>query len=193
MNINEILEASTPRTQTVSIPVRGDLVAKQHELEEELRKVIKEGERSGDADSLGSSSGAKAAKLAEEIRLVEEEANKFTFDFNFKSIGLKAWSDLEANHPPTVKQKEEARKAKTSAPGWNPETFPFAAIAASCFEPDLTVDDVKKIYEKWNFPDFQKLFMACLDANMGDNSVPLSSIASMTRQGSEKKSEQLLA
>lgn len=72
------------------------------------------------------SAAAKAARLEmDKARAAMEEAG--VIRFRVRSLGRKAWEELIEAHPPTP---EQAAEAAPDLLGWNPETFPVAALAA---------------------------------------------------------------
>lgn len=103
------------------------------------------------------------ARVAARILEIEDEMAAKSVTFRFRSIGHRAWADLLRAHPPTRDQLAKRRDMDH-----NPETFPYAAIAASCVEPVMSIDDVKRLeaspafdVQAWN-----QLWGACLEANV---------------------------
>lgn len=103
------------------------------------------------------------ARVVARILEIEDEMAAKSVTFRFRSIGHRAWADLLRKHPPTRDQLAKRRDMDH-----NPETFPYAAIAASCIEPVMTVDEVKRLeaspafdVQAWN-----QLWGACLEANV---------------------------
>lgn len=104
---------------------------------------------------------ATAARIAE----LEAKMLASVIEFRFKSIGHRAWRDLLAAHPPTKAQRSAERLVDH-----NPDTFPYEAMAASCIDPVMTVDDVRRL-ERTPLIDVQfwdTLWSACLRANVVD-------------------------
>lgn len=100
---------------------------------------------------------------AERLAELETRMDNAAIEFRFRSIGHRAWADLLRAHPPTKPQLEQDRTLDH-----NPETFPYAAMAASCIDPVMTIDDVKRLdasalidVRAWN-----ELWTACIRANV---------------------------
>jgi hypothetical protein len=72
-------------------------------------------------------------------------------------------------HAPTRKQL-----ADNASTPFNPETFPAAAIAASCIDPVMTVEQVNQLFEVVGKSEIDLLFSKCVDANVGGTSSPKS-------------------
>lgn len=103
------------------------------------------------------------AATVDRLTELEEIMDAATIDFRFRGIGHRAWADLLRAHPPTKAQLAVDRNLDH-----NPETFPYAAMAASCIDPVMTVDDVKRLdasplidVRAWN-----ELWTACIKANV---------------------------
>lgn len=104
-----------------------------------------------------------AVRLVEEIEAVGKKAEAATVTFTFQGIGRRAWWDLVKQHPPTKDQS----KGRTLR--WNDDTFPPAALAASCIDPEgldekwwiETLDD-------WDEGQVTDIWRGCLEANLGE-------------------------
>jgi hypothetical protein len=108
---------------------------------------------------------------------LEAEIDAAKVEFRFQSIGHRAWADLMAAHPPTKEQLKAFNRIDH-----NPETFPLAAIAASCVEPAMTVDDVGRLERALNDTQFNLLLVRCVEANTGGIDTPKSAAAGMIRR-----------
>ena len=97
---------------------------------------------------------------AARARVEEAKAalDEVTVVMTFRSVGRKAYDDLVMAHPPTDEQKEMDYS-------YNPETFTPAIIAASCVEPDLTLEEATAIFDEWNGSEISQLFLTALEVN----------------------------
>jgi hypothetical protein len=152
--IDDLLAEIAPREKVARILLRQDMLAEHARLDSEL-----EAERALDATE---NRDPVAPGLANRLLELEAEIEAAKRDFRFRSIGKKAWADLLSEHPPT---KDQA-KANTRI-DHNPETFPLAAIAASCVDPVMTVEQVDKLEQLLTIGQFETLWGACIDANIG--------------------------
>jgi len=115
---------------------------------------------------------------AERIAEIEAEMEASVIEFKFRSVGHKAWADLLRQHPPTREQKRELPQIDH-----NPETFPYEAIALSCIDPLMTVEQVRELDAK-PFIDVQAwstLWSKCLEANVV-GALPKSAAAGLIRR-----------
>jgi hypothetical protein len=88
------------------------------------------------------------------------------------------WANLMVKHPPTKEQRKENPRLDH-----NPETFPLAAMAASCVEPSgATVESFQRL-DASGVPSavFDELWVTCLDANLGAG-IPKSAAAGVIRR-----------
>jgi hypothetical protein len=91
----------------------------------------------------------------------------------FRSIGRKAYDALVEEYPPTEEQITEYRAdnpQRDGSPGkgkpaYNIETFAPALIAASCVEPEMTVEQVTELFDGWTSVEIQELWVAALAVN----------------------------
>ena len=176
-SLGEVLaQAENPefvRTATARVLLRQDLVARHSQLETELTVARANDYTTNDPD--------RAPAIAQQIADLEAEMQAETVEFKFAAIGKKAWADLLAANPPTKEQlADELSRAKASGTkprllDMNPETFPIAAIAASCKQP-AGVDEaaVKRLEAALTDAQFTALWMACIEANIGGGDVPKS-------------------
>jgi len=105
----------------------------------------------------------KRAATAERLVEIEAELEAAMIEFRFRAVGHRAWADMLREHPPT----EAQRKADRSA-DHNVETFPYAAMAASCIDPVMTVADVRRLEESAliDVKAWTELWSKCIDANV---------------------------
>lgn len=117
-----------------------------------------------------------------EQRMVRLKAGKTVKTLRFQAIGRKRWEGLVAEHRPTDAQKAEFRQDQLDrgvAPGmlkvlgWNVETFPIEAIAACLVEPELTVVDVRRLWDDdtWSSAELGELFAAAVLCNTSSTRV----------------------
>lgn len=173
--IDDLLAEITAREKTVKILLRQDMLAEHARLDAELVEVLNT-DAEENRDPLGPA-------LAQRLVDYEEEIEAAKRAFLFRAVGKKPWADLLAQHPPT-KEQTNAVKEQTGGRGHldhNPETFPIAAITASCIDVDglgkPSEEQVTKLVEKMTIGQFDKLWAACLDANVGGFDSPKSPAA----------------
>jgi hypothetical protein len=155
-DVDDWLDNYQPHTAEARICTRFDLADQHAKLELDLASAT--------SDSRRRTLARKIVKLEADIEAVEKV-------FTFSDIGGQ-WLDLIGRHPPTKDQLAADRNLDH-----NPETFPVAVMAASSAAPKLTVDQVKRLREKLQFIQWQKLWAATLEANLGMATVPKSLLA----------------
>lgn len=122
-------------------------------------------------DLMAATTDAKRKTLARKVVKLEADIEAVEKVFTFADIGGQ-WLDLIGKHPPTKDQLKADGKLDH-----NPETFPIAAVAASSSQPKLTEDQVRKLRGKLQFVQWQKLWGATLEANLGMVTAPKSVLA----------------
>jgi hypothetical protein len=171
-SFDEVLAQVRPKTTTVRVCLRGDLLARHEELEHQLAEAQRLDETENRI--------AQAPQVAREIEALEAELTETETSFTFAAIGFKAWTDLVADHPPRDEDREDGYD-------FNQATFPQVAIAASAVSPKMTVEQVERLFEVLNRGQLQPLIGAALLVNVQGTSVPFSEAASATLRGSEAK------
>ncbi len=159
------------RVATARVLLRQDMVAKHRELEAELTAAVARDATTNERD--------QAPEIARQIEALEAEMETAKVEFRFRAVGKKAWADLLAKHPP-LKEHKELRVDH------NPETFPIAAIAASCVSPELSEDDVRRLEVAMTDAQFTVLWRGCIDANIGGVESPKSLAAGQILRVNER-------
>lgn len=172
-SIEQVLAQAKPKTTTVRVCLRGDLLAEHERLERELAVARRLDETEN--------RHAEAPGVARRLQELEAEIDKAQVEFTFQAIGQKAWTDLGAEHPPTEADEQAGLE-------FNGRTFPVAAIAASAADPVMSVEHSQQLFAKLNFGQWQLLWGACLAVNVEGTSVPFSAAASAVLRGFETKS-----
>lgn len=142
------------RTAVGRVLIRQDLHARHEALKDELARAL--------ADDELYNRPADAPRIAEEILELEAQIEQAKVEFRFRAIGRRRWADLLAANPPTKAQRLADPRADH-----NPATFPIVAIAASCEEPNMTEEQVRRLEAALNDSQFNVLWARCLDANVG--------------------------
>jgi hypothetical protein len=122
-SIDDVIADATPVERVVPVCVAGKLVGEYEQLKAELERV--QGAITG---RLG---GSASREIIARLRELEGQMKAKTYDFRFRALPAKGWSDLMSAHP------DKAGKLR-----FNADTFPAAAILACCVEPAL--DDPAK-------------------------------------------------
>jgi hypothetical protein len=155
-DVDAWLDGYQPRSVEARVTVRYDLIEEHQRLELKLA---------------GSSADDDRHKLAEKIVALEGEIAAEEKVFTFRDIGGR-WLALIGEHPPTKDQLEGDAQLDH-----NPETFPPAAIAESSTDPKLSVRQVERLREKLRLVEWQKIWAAVLEVNLGVAAAPKSLLA----------------
>ena len=166
------------RVVTVEILVDQELHAEHAELDAELEHLAESG-----TESIGT---PRAREIAARLVEIEQETRDRRVSFRFRALSRKQWMDLLAAHPPTKKQLDEDARLRGMRAGldFNPATFPVAVIAACCVDPEMTVDDAKRLEDSLHFVQFETLWGAALECNTGGMAAPKSLAAGLILQRS---------
>lgn len=170
--VDEFLATAAPRTITVPVCSRGDLVDEHDALQERLNAMP--------SDSLVGT-GSEGAAVAGRISELEAEIERCTLQVKVRSIGNRAWADLKARHYPSKEERQQGLDVHMV-------TFPVAAVAASVVEPELTATQVEQMSERLPTGEWMKLWTAVLGVNLGVLDTPKSVAASAVLRANEHSS-----
>ena len=166
--VADVLRKATLATRTVSICVAGELAGEHEDLVAELEKLTIAA-ATAPARLGGNGKDPAAVAVAERIQVVEAEMAEATYDFRFRALSSKAWSDLLAAHPDPKRERMFA-----------PDTFVPAAIAACCVDPE-GMDDPEQaaaLFESLSAGQQDELFSAAWEVNQTGPKGQTSSLAS---------------
>lgn len=140
---------------TVDVPIKPKGLAKKHA---ELERLIQQ--KMGQSSSLGGDSELR--EMASALQELEQRMDERTKVYKFRGLAPARWRALKAEHPPT-------KEHKAGGLDFNPDTFPAAAIAACCVEPQMTLAEAKALEadESVSSGDFELLCDGVFTANMG--------------------------
>lgn len=155
-DVDAWLDDYQPLTTEARICIRFDLLTRHAALDSELAAATTDNHR---------------RTLARDIVDLEAEIEASEKVFEFVDIGGR-WLDLIGKHPPTREQL-----AADESLDHNPETFPVAAVAAASSSPKLTLEQVQRMRSVLQFTQWQKLWVATLNANLGMAMAPKSLLA----------------
>lgn len=109
---------------------------------------------------------AESADVQAEIDDLRAHVKKASVVLTFESIGRRAWRKLESEHPPT-KEQMDLLKGTDMVARHNVDTFPVAAMLATCVEPpSFDEEDARVICEDFSEGAFDRVWSACLTANI---------------------------
>lgn len=172
----EIVASAKPVRRTVTLCVAGDLLDEHERLEAQLVEAQHAATMGGKLNSQG-----EVRRLAEAVQRCEKAMKAAEHDFTFEKLPGDGWMKLRDEHPARPGRQE----------GFNLDTFPKTAVAASCVSPE-GMDDAATFDAFWEALNFgQRLelfFNGAQAANEGSVNVPFSATASAVLSTSRKNS-----
>lgn len=157
MSLTEWKTEASPSTQTVEVCFDRTLVSELEEAQARLQAAKKT------AGGMLEAPAELENHVAELAKKVEEKTRTFIFS----SIGRRAWRKLLSEHPPTDEQKENTPPdVFGNRIDNNPETFPVAAMVATCTSPGLTQEEAQWIADELPEAVYMRFWNAVLQANV---------------------------
>lgn len=124
--LDEVISKASRVERIVPVCVAGHLVAEHQQVSAELQDAALSPGRMGDTTQ---------SRLRERLVDIEKEMKKYTYEFRFRAMSAKEWSDLLVAHPDPDGQR-----------AFNVDTFPTAAISACAIEPE-GMDNPEKVQQ----------------------------------------------
>lgn len=148
MSLSEWQKDASPHSKKVEVCFDRALVAELEEAEAALKEASRGMlEPPPDLEN-------HVAELAKQVQAKTRE-------FTFTGIGRRKWRELLSEHPPTEEQLE-----KMGRMDHNPETFPVAAMVATCTSPGLTEKEAQWLADEMPEGVFDRLWAAVLSTNL---------------------------
>lgn len=138
-----------------------------------------------DSDSKMLEGNPDRAKAEKRVQTLRQQIGKSRKTLWFESIGTREWRKLLGEHPPTDEQKEA-----TPTLDHNPETFPVAALVRSCVDPGLSLEQAKWLMEELSVAETDKVWTACLAANITGARDPFDDAIASLRRGGRRSTPQ---
>lgn len=164
-SIQDILKAKRANRLSVDIALDPTLKPQMHDLEKQIRQARRDDQREN--------RNPQAPALVKQLEAVEQEFRESVVTFTFQDIGRSRFEALVETHPPT----EAQIKKHGDSLSWNPETIAASLIAATCIDPEITLEDAEQLVADWSTGDVQLLFNAALQVCLETASVPFSRTA----------------
>lgn len=172
VDIEALIAGAQRPERSVSLCLRGDLVAEHEELDRQRAQA----QRDDDGSSLASGGAAKA--IAERMRALEDEMRDSTVTVVLRALTRTAWTKLVDLYPPR-KDDEGKVDPRDRLLGVNMSTFWGPLIKACWVTPGLDPKTLDHLLEDTlSFAQYDGLANAAWEVNRGDVDVPFSSAAS---------------
>lgn len=175
--IGDIIASAKLPERSETLCVRGDLLDEWQDLEQQLAKtqVAEHG-----SDSLAR--GGEARKIAERMQALREEMREHEHTFHFRALPATEYSDLQAKHGPTQKQREQGYDL-------NWDTWPKALVAACAIDPEMTEEEAGQLASAVSDGQWDQLLRCVMTVNRSKVDVPNSDGVSAILQRTAPKSK----
>ena len=111
----------------------------------------------------------KKKRVTKTVTLVVngDDGEPMEVGLTFRGIPAHEYDKLIGKHPPRAKDKKQGY-------GYNPDGFGPEIIAATCIDPDMSVEDAQDIWESddWNRGERMMLLMAAIEVCTAGLNVP---------------------
>lgn len=178
VDIDQLLAQARPAERTVSLCLRGDLVAEFERLEADHVRATER------VDTSLAGEGPSALALAQQMEALRQQMQDSTLVLTVRALVPRSrYTDLVLAHPPRTDL--EGTPVPQDREGYNVETFFPALVRASVVDPVMTDDRWARLDAVLSDRQFDELAISALAVNRGAVSVPFSPAASRTLRNSE--------
>lgn len=161
-SVDDFLGEFEAPTVEVRICPRADLLEQHRQLD---RRLVEESTKGA-----GTLASGPPKDLADQLLALERDIDAATRTFRFRALSRRRWRSLLGAHPPLKQHKADGLD-------FNPETFPVAAVAACAVEPEMTQEQAEKVADAIPLGEFEKMWAAVLQVNLGASDGPKSVLA----------------
>lgn len=168
------LAESTPDRKEVGVCFDRRLLSELAAAERELGEVPSAGE--------GKTNAMLSDPVKKRVTDLRAQVKEKTRVLAFESVGMRRWKQMLSEHPPTEEQSLRFGRLLDH----NPETFPAVALAASCTEPGLTVEEAQRLLDELPVGVVDRIWAACLTANVAGSPDPFGVVSDGIRTGATK-------
>jgi hypothetical protein len=188
--IQELLAEIEPVTSTARVLLRQSLQERHDALDAELMRVLRE-------DAVANREPLAPA-IEAELEELEAEMESASRVFKFRALSRLEWQEIVAKHPPSKETRRTDPRAEVDDRKFWPE-----AIAASCVDPKMTIEDAHKLQSGWKTDDGEQrpglndaqwnlLVEGCAKANRGGGTLGKSLALGRIRQVREQSAASVL-
>jgi hypothetical protein len=164
-SIDDIIDDAKLPEDSLTICVRGDLVARYRELEAQLTHAPRQ------RVSLGDDAPA-AVTIAEQMSELQEEMRRHEHTFTVRALGSEEWPDLRAKMPKKRDGDSESEHVRRL------NAYRAKLLEACCVDPVVTVEKALVLFGRLAYGDVVALGDLAFNVNEGRTRVPFSSAAS---------------
>lgn len=168
--IDDLIATAKPRTATVRVFARGDLVDAHARLAEQLHGQLPD---SGSLADIG-----PTREIAEQLVALQEEMEASAVDIIVQTIPDLDWADLLRVHAPSAEDRRAGHDT-------NPKTFPQAAVAACAVAPTISLTQAEGMRKSLHNAEWNKLYLTVIGLNVTATPLPKMAAASELLRASE--------
>lgn len=172
IDIKSLIAGAKRPERTVTLNLRGDLIAEVSELEDQLREL----QQQSDTRLVDN---PDAIEIAQRIQELEAEAEGSELTIRLQAVPRSAWRSAIANNP----DPDGERIADLDG-------VAREVLGASILSPDIDEDDLEALTDALSAGQWGEIVGAVWTLNSGDNKVPFSRLASLTVPSSGDEPQQ---
>lgn len=171
-----LAEAELPE-RSVSLCLRGSLVAEYERLDAQLRQA---------AQTAGSLAGnSPAQQIAAQMETLHAQMQDAGRTLRFRALPPRVFSDLRAKQPLEKKPNQTDDEHADAFHAWV-----CGIVAASCVDPVMTAEQVDRLSQTLSDGLWRQVTAAAWDVNTSAQDIPFSAAASALTRLSDERSKQ---
>lgn len=179
-SIKEQLKAAKLPEHTITVCLRGDLVAEIEDLDDQLRRAREQEQATGSKRMANKSASLDLANRIEALRTEMAEAE---ITFRLRALPKDRWRDLKLAHPPNEDDQQDQRLG-VDLYGLAPQVLPQVTV-----EPEMDADDWRQLEQVVSSGDWNRLAIAAVMLHEMGVDIPKSALASLVRERNDAGSK----
>lgn len=176
LSLDEILNGRKPASKSVPICMRLDVMADIEELEREITRLGQD----NDDPRLAGANELSAAELADKIRELEAEAQKYTINLRLQAIDRLVWNQKVDEHT----EELESGEKKLDLSALVVDIFPDSLVS-----PEMSIKQTNDFLTKLSEGQWEQVMQATWDLNRRVTTVGKSLTASFATRPKNAKQE----
>jgi hypothetical protein len=172
LSVKDLIAGARLPERSVSVCLRGDLIAEHQALEDDLRRA-EETARQSDARM---SSLSESKRIAEQLDEISDQMTANTLNIRLRALPRPEWVALIGEYQPPPDDPEAQRV------GVDLEPFLQVATRRCVVEPAMDDDDWAALVKVLSSAEWDKLAGACWSLNRTGVDIPKSQLASLVKR-----------
>jgi hypothetical protein len=184
VDIESIIDEAEPPESSVTLCLKGSLVAQYEALDAQLREAMKEQAAAEGGQSLAGTDTSRTDPLVAAMTVLREQMLAYERAFTFRAMPPLTFANLRSGMP--AKTEEQTAEAFTA----EYHSWVCKVIAAACADPQMSPEQADRLSQRLSDAQWRKLRDGAWLVNAEAQDVPFSAAVSVLTLASAQRSRQ---